>query len=330
MHVLISFSFSLVSPSMDESFTLPGSTQPQINKTYLNVSVATLWKEPGTKRIIDQHVLENPVNMKMWTAKMPAASDRIWLTGKTETQGLYGQEVTIVKTSGNWAKVLIKDQATDKNSSGYPGWLPKSQIAVQNAGYTNCPIASVKSKTAVLSYDKNKPFMEISFNTRLPIVKAETNWLQVMTPANQTKWLRKKDVNVYPASLAIPKPKGSDLVSIGKMFIGLPYLWSGVSSYGFDCSGFTYSIYRYYGMNIPRDASEQIKAGRAVSKTKLQPGDLIFFAGDNGKGTVHHVAMYTGDGNMLHSPKAGKRIEMIPVNTPSYKQEYAGARRYIE
>ncbi|RFU70600.1 NlpC/P60 family protein [Peribacillus saganii] len=301
----------------------------QSNKTYVNVSVATLWKEPGAKRTTDKYSLSNPVDMRTWTAKMPTTSSRIWLTGKTETQGLYGQEIQVLKTSGSWVQVAVKDQYTPKSKYGYPGWMPKTQIITQKAGYENCQTASVKIKTAYLYNDKIKKFLEVSFNTRLPIINVQQDWVQVMTPANQAKWIKRSDINIYMTLSKIPKPKGSDLVNTGKVFLGLPYLWAGNSAFGFDCSGYTHSIYKYHGILLPRDASEQIKKGKFVNKTQLQPGDLMFFAYNKGKGRVHHVAMYAGNGKMIHSPKAGKTVEIISINTSPYKQEYAGARRYL-
>jgi cell wall-associated NlpC family hydrolase len=113
------------------------------------------------------------------------------------------------------------------------------------------------------------------------------------------------------------------------MFLGLPYLWAGNSAYGFDCSGFTYTIYKYYGILLPRDATDQIHKGTFIYKSQLQPGDLLFFATNKGKGNIHHVSMYVGNGKMIQAPRAGKSIEIISINTSPYKEEYAGARRYL-
>ncbi|MED4533281.1 NlpC/P60 family protein [Metabacillus fastidiosus] len=307
-------------------------TPNQPNKTYINVSVATLWKEPGTKRNIDHYSLSNPVDMKTWTAKMGTADSRRWLTGKTETQGLYGQEVKVLKTNGNWVQVAIVDQATSKNKDGYPGWMPKSQLTTQEAAYGQCEIASVKAKTASLYDDKKKKFLEVSFNTRLPVLAVENDWVQVMTPSNEAKWIKRSDIHIYSSLSDITEPSGTDLLNTGKQFLGLSYLWGGVSAYGFDCSGFTYSVYKYYGILIPRDASEQFTKGKSVSKDQLEPGDLMFFAYKSGKskGKVHHVAMYAGNGKMIHSPQAGKNVEIISINTSPYKEEYAGGRRYVD
>lgn len=87
---------------------------------------------------------------------------------------------------------------------------------------------------------------------------------------------------------------GHGIVEQGTRFLGLPYLWGGVSSYGYDCSGFAYSMHRYFGISIPRDASDQAKQGALIEKEHLQPGDLLFFAYEEGKGSIHHVAFTPG------------------------------------
>lgn len=117
-----------------------------------------------------------------------------------------------------------------------------------------------------------------------------------MTPGNGAKWMEKQDVSVYQNENQIPDPTGKDIVESGKGFLGLPYLWAGMSGFGFDCSGFTYTMYHANGITIPRDSSIQAQHGKKVEQENLQPGDLLFFAHDKGKGRVHHVGMYIGDG----------------------------------
>lgn len=69
---------------------------------------------------------------------------------------------------------------------------------------------------------------------------------------------------------------GQGIVEQAKRFLDLPYLWGGTSSYGFDCSGFAYTMHRYFGILIPRDASDQAKQGTPVEKEQLEAGDLVF------------------------------------------------------
>jgi len=302
-------------------------------KHYVNVAVATLWTEAGLARQMDTPSLSSPVDMEKWTSNMATADQRRWLTGKTETQALYGQEVRLLKVQGDWAYVAVVGQSTPRSKYGYPGWLPRKQILTTTTGaaYSKCPVAIVSAKTAKLyDTDRKSSLLTLSFNTRLPVVANEDNWLQVHMPDNGTAWLRKQDADVYEQLSDIPAPTGEELVQTGKQFLGLPYLWAGISAYGFDCSGFTSTLYSFHGIALPRDASAQIKEGTPVSWSDMQPGDLMFFAHDNGKGSVHHVSMYIGDGKMMHSPKAGKTVEIISVDTPAYKKEFAGARRYLK
>ncbi|MFP3340688.1 NlpC/P60 family protein, partial [Micrococcus sp. SIMBA_131] len=72
-------------------------------------------------------------------------------------------------------------------------------------------------------------------------------------------------------------------------FIGLLYLWGGMSSYGFDGSGFSCNMARAIGCTIPRDAHDQLNSGEAVKEGEWEQGDLLFFAYEQGKGSVHHV-----------------------------------------
>jgi cell wall-associated NlpC family hydrolase len=113
------------------------------------------------------------------------------------------------------------------------------------------------------------------------------------------------------------------LVSTSKSFLGLQYLWGGLSGFGLDCSGLTWLDYRVHGLRIPRDALPQSQHGLRVS-TRV-PGDLLFYASN---GRVHHVSMYVGDGQMIHAPRTGQPVQVIAFSAPPLRDEYVGARRY--
>lgn len=261
--------------------------------------------------------------------------EKLWLTNanKLETQALLGQEVTVIDKKGEWVKVLVHGQPTPRNEEGYPGWMPEKQLTYNQefADKTNEPFVLITKPTAILYINPSEKHksLEVSYNTRLPLLSEDTISYRVLLPDGQKAWLRKNDGTVYRSQTDIPKPTADDLINTGKMFLGLPYIWAGTSGFGFDCSGFTHTIYKSHGITIPRDSGPQSRAGVAVDKENLQKGDLIFFAHDQGKGSVHHVAMYIGDGNMIHSPRAERSVEIIPLNTPGYIEEYAGARRYL-
>ncbi|WP_204556790.1 S-layer homology domain-containing protein [Bacillus ectoiniformans] len=299
-------------------------------KHVIQVSAATLWVAPNKTRAIDAPSMTNPADLWKWTKSM-TLSQKLDLVGKLETQALYGQEVEVIKTQGNWHQIAVKDQFTPKSSKGYLGWIPKNQVAEYYDNYANCQTAIVKSNTAFLHNSKSLDDrgLEISFDTRLSVLKVEKDWIQVQTVHNTAKWMLAKDVKIVNNTKSIPKPTQQQLVSTGKQFTGLPYLWAGVSGFGFDCSGFTYSVYRHHGINIPRDSSVQATHGIAVSKSNMQPGDLMFF--DYRKsGKIHHVGMYIGNGQMIHAPNSSRTVEIIPITTKPYSTGFVNARRYLK
>ena len=89
------------------------------------------------------------------------------------------------------------------------------------------------------------------------------------------------------------------VVAYAKQFIGNPYVWGGTSlTNGADCSGFVQSIFKKYGVSLPRTSSAQSTVGSKVSLSEAQPGDLVFYAKN---GRVNHVAIYIGDGQIVHA-----------------------------
>lgn len=114
-----------------------------------------------------------------------------------------------------------------------------------------------------------------------------------------------------------------DLVQYAKQFVGNPYVWGGTSlTGGADCSGFTLSIYKKYNVSLPHHAASQAQMGTKVSMGEIQPGDLVFYAKN---GNINHVAIYIGNGQVIHasSPKTGIKISSVNYRTP------ACARRYL-
>lgn len=124
-------------------------------------------------------------------------------------------------------------------------------------------------------------------------------------------------------------PTGAELVRSAEAFAGIPYLWAGVSPAGFDCSGLTWAVYRAHGIVIPRDAADQAGAGSPVDIGALAPGDLLFYASGSAQDSIHHVAMYVGNGMMVQSPATGRVVETVPIDTPELALELWGARRYL-
>ena len=98
----------------------------------------------------------------------------------------------------------------------------------------------------------------------------------------------------------------SEIVNIARQYLGIPYKYGGDDPSGFDCSGFTSYVFGKAGISIPRTASAQQDAAKAVSDP--QPGDLVFFGSP-----AWHVGIYTGNGMMIDSPREGKSTSERPI-----------------
>ncbi len=103
-----------------------------------------------------------------------------------------------------------------------------------------------------------------------------------------------------------PAQSASGVVNIARGLLGIPYVYGGTTTAGFDCSGFTQYVFRKAGISIPRTASAQKRAATPVSNPK--PGDLVFFGSP-----VYHVGIYTGPGMMIDSPRKGKSTSERPI-----------------
>lgn len=121
------------------------------------------------------------------------------------------------------------------------------------------------------------------------------------------------------------------VVQAGLETIGTPYVWGGDDpEAGFDCSGLTQFVYREIaGMELPRTAREQRRAGTGISKKELKPGDLVFFTTTRRR-TVSHVGIYIGNNQFVHAPTRGSAVRVDSLDNKYWSRNYVAARRYIE
>ena len=102
------------------------------------------------------------------------------------------------------------------------------------------------------------------------------------------------------------KSTASGVVGIAKQYLGTPYRWGGTTPRGFDCSGFTSYVYRQLGVSLPRTSYSQSRAGTSVSRSELQPGDLVYGPG--------HIGIYVGGGSYIHAPQPGQSVKISPMS----------------
>jgi len=115
-----------------------------------------------------------------------------------------------------------------------------------------------------------------------------------------------------PLPVAAPSSGVGAVLSAGRSVFGTRYRWGGTSvATGFDCSGFTSYAWRAAGVNLPRSSRAQYAGTQRVSLSQLQPGDLVFYGRP-----IHHVAIYIGGGQVMHSPHTGDVVRTGPLRNP--------------
>jgi cell wall-associated NlpC family hydrolase len=242
------------------------------------------------------------------------------------SQAIYGSNVTLLTARGEWCRIQTADH--------YKGWVPSRHLRLvqSGAGYaTSGVIVQVESLFANIYHEpdvtRHKPVVTIPFESRLVVIPDEEKekkdekgekpgkkkkkddhegWLRVRLPDKRSEWIQVSDV------VSDPKPRSiSESIELAKRFLGIPYLWGGSSSFGFDCSGFTQMLVRARGFNIPRDADKQAAwtGVAAIDRKDLQPGDLLFFS--SSPRNITHTGMYIGDGQFIHDSTSGHPVVQI-------------------
>jgi peptidoglycan DL-endopeptidase CwlO len=124
-----------------------------------------------------------------------------------------------------------------------------------------------------------------------------------------------------------PAPKrkptiGTRAAAIALRAVGVPYRWGGTSpASGFDCSGLVYWAYGRVGIDVPHSSYALYGRGRWVSRSRMKPGDVLFFSG------LGHVGIYVGQGRMVHAPHSGTNVQVVSLRGSSYGGRLVGVRR---
>jgi cell wall-associated NlpC family hydrolase len=163
------------------------------------------------------------------------------------------------------------------------------------------------------------------------VLRERAGWSRVRLPQQRGSYFRDGIVGWVPSrQLSAQAPRGDHrtrarggALTVARRYLGVRYLWGGMTRAGIDCSGLTYQAFRAVGRTLPRDAADQSQVGRPVSRKQLRPGDLVFFGPGSWK-TIHHVGIYAGDGQVLHAPHTGSAVQLTPLTAWN---DYWGARR---
>ncbi len=244
----------------------------------------------------------------------------------------------ILETEDGWYKIR-SGQITGYVSSD-PNLVATGQEAVDIAMNTASLMAVVATDRLNVRKEPSLDsgvWTQISKTERYPVIQQLDGWVQIELDTGdedsegEGAFISTRDNNVevrYALEEAIEfhplqeianqqAARRAQIVNYALRFVGNRYVWGGTSlTNGCDCSGFTQSVLKNFGIYLPRVSRDQANAGRAVTSSEMRPGDLIFYT--NSRKVVNHVAMYIGNGQIVHaaSRRSGIRISSWNYRTP--------------
>ena len=247
-----------------------------------------------------------------------------------------GTVVDVLESASNgWKKI--------KTSGGTTGWVSGEYLTTGSAGNssTNNSTSQTSYKATVNTDSLNmrkgagtsySVITKLSNGTVVDVLESASNgWKKIKTSNGTIGWVS----GSYLANGVVEQPstpstnKVQAVIDLAHKQLGKPYVWGAEGPNSFDCSGLIYYVYKNAaGITLPRTSSAQYSAGVAVSRSNLKAGDLIFSSTD-GPGNITHVAIYVGDGQMIHAPRNGKNVEKVSISNSYWNKAYVGARRVL-
>lgn len=215
-------------------------------------------------------------------------------------QTIMGTRLKILKRQGGWVYIQTPHK--------YLGWvtldstvpMTSDEIAAWEAE-PKTRVASVLSGVYERADDSSLKLSDLSMNASLSLLEASGAWSRVKLPDGREGFTPSSDLS-NPVTETTRIPAGWEVVQTASQFHGIPYLWGGNSSRGFDCSGFTQTVFAANGFLLPRDANMQVEIGSEVpidsTFANVVPGDMLFF----GEGErITHVGISLGGPRFIHA-----------------------------
>ena len=253
-------------------------------------------------------------------------------TDSTVINSAYQDDVVVVLADcGEWYKVIYNLDV---------GYMYKEYVifkAVENADLgeaeVNCALVNLRAKPN----SSAEQLKQLEQGETVNIIGLNNGWYKVdyITVLGWTTGYIRSDLldltEVPPqnSSYTYQQSVAQQLVNYSMNYLGVPYVWGGTTTSGFDCSGFTQYVFRQFGYELYRVAeSQMLYNGATVNKSELQVGDLVFFANTYASNeAATHVGIYIGGNQFIHAASGG--VKITDLSNDYYAVRYAGARRII-
>ncbi|MBB6053379.1 C40 family peptidase [Armatimonas rosea] len=201
---------------------------------------------------------------------------------------------------------------------------PQNRSRFEGAPKAKAPAAPIKAKPAAPR--TTDPDDENTINVTLETGDEELDHTLGASEDQIAKSRAAAEANLGPRNGRTGT--NSKLISRALSYRGARYRFGASGTNGvFDCSSFVQHLMQGEGVSLPRTAREQFGQGKKISRSELQPGDIVFFAGTYRSG-ISHVGMYVGNGMFVHAASSKRGVVMDPLDLPYYNSKYAGARRF--
>lgn len=214
------------------------------------------------------------------------------------------------------------------NYNGSTGYVSSDYLIIDQDNifttYGRVPEGTVNVRAAATT--ESESLATIDAGTVVTVNGLVNGWYDVTCQYGTEGYVR-SDLLVLTSNAT--SGKGSSIVETALSHLGTRYVYGGASAGGFDCSGFTMYVYSQLGISLPHGATPQLNYGTSVSRSDLQPGDLVFFS-DYGY-AASHVGIYVGDGQFIHASSSSSNGYCVCVSSLTsgyYDSHYAGARRF--
>ena len=311
----------------------------QVNEGYMSAEYADVKKSLNEARRLDLRsmVLDlydnlgiSDVQGYLNVREEPSESGKI--IGKMTSKA--GGE--ILETLDGWYKIR-SGKITGYVKSDYirTGQAARDEAIAeaQLMAVVNTDILNVRSESNTAA----KIWTQISNSEKYLVVSQQDGWVEIELENDNNAFVSTDFVDVrYALNEAIKfspieeaamasQSKRTQIVNYALQFLGNRYVWGGTSlTKGCDCSGFTMQILGNYGVSLPHYSGSQAQMGKKISSDEMRPGDLIFYS--NSKGTINHVAMYIGNGQIVHaaSRRSGIKISQWNYRRPTVIRNMLG------